>query len=131
MTRLIALFLTALLLSAMLGCDGMDATDASDEPHAAAAAPKQPTLSIHQAASAGDLDEVRSNLYYGIRLDDRDQAGNTPLHHAAKSGQKNAVVLLAARGADVNARNDAGQTPLAMTSESDIETYLVRMGGTK
>ncbi|MBS3821067.1 MAG: ankyrin repeat domain-containing protein [Bacteroidetes bacterium] len=131
MTRLIALFLTALLLCILFGCDCMDATDASEEPQAAAAAPKQPMLSIHQAAATGDLDEVRSNLHYGIRLDARDAAGNTPLHHAAQAGRKNAVVLLAARGADVNARNNAGQTPLALSGETEIETYLVRMGGTK
>jgi ankyrin repeat protein len=138
MKRAIYLPLLAVLAGLITGCPSMDPDDQANAPETVhdtlattAPAPKQPTLSLHQAAASGNLQQVRSNLYYGIDVDERDANSETPLHHAARANQKNAVVLLAARGADVNARNNAGETPLALTQHRQIETYLKRMGGTK
>jgi hypothetical protein len=131
MKKLMHLSLMILLAGTLAGCPLIEGNDETTEPQPAttsSTAPAQPTVSIHQAAAQGDNQAIRAHLYYGILLDERDQAGNTALHHAARAGHKDTAVLLAARGADVNAANDAGQTPLAMATDPDVRTYLIQMG---
>eukprot|EP00041_Stephanoeca_diplocostata_P017302 m.345229 g.345229 ORF g.345229 m.345229 type:complete len:673 (+) comp20660_c0_seq1:138-2156(+) len=66
-----------------------------------------------------------------IRLDCRDDSGNTPLIIAALAGNLEAVECLIAYGASVNAKDSKGNTPLALASFSDsprteavVETLL-------
>lgn len=135
MKQLIYLPLLAMMAAVLTGCPLIETDDDNEGPQPAAApapaAPKQPTQSIQQAAATGEIDEVRANLFYGIRLDDADDAGNTALHHAAKNSHNDIVILLGNRGADINARNAAGQTPLALASDEAVIAYLTQMGGTK
>jgi len=67
---------------------------------------------LHDAARAGNLDEVRQLLDSGANIEDRDKTRETPLISAALAGSDEVVAELIKRGADVTARNDRGLTPL-------------------
>jgi len=68
---------------------------------------------LHLAAHRGDIDDVRSSLSKGTKVDVRDKAGHTPLFYAASAGQMHVVDFLISEGADVNAKdNRGGETPL-------------------
>jgi hypothetical protein len=58
--------------------------------------------SIHDAAAAGDVDQVRFHLQQGIKADRQDSQGWAPLHHAARHGRLNVVELLVSEGANIH-----------------------------
>jgi hypothetical protein len=69
--------------------------------------------SLHNAASVGDVQEIRCMLDHGADVDSREsKAGSTALHIAAGNGQVEVMTLLLSRGADINARTLSGATPL-------------------
>ncbi|MFQ6035794.1 MAG: M56 family metallopeptidase, partial [Sedimentisphaerales bacterium] len=72
---------------------------------------------LHEAATAGDIKQVKSLLSKGADVNAKDEKGNTPLHIVARYGyrQKDIAELLIARGADVNAKNEYGTTALYIT----------------
>jgi len=69
-----------------------------------------PTL--HQAARAGDIEQVQKLLARWANVNAKDWAGDTPLHEAAQYGRKNVAELLIKRSAYVNAKNKDNDTPL-------------------
>ena len=84
------------------------------EPVAEAAQPepqtaKAPDISIHDAASAGNIEAVQQHLAAGTDVNAKDNRGRTPLYRATN---KEIAKLLIASGADVNAKDVAGGTPL-------------------
>ena len=84
------------------------------EPVAEAAKPeppaaKEPDISIHDAAKAGDINAVKQHLADGVEVNAKNSFGETVLHH---SKTKEIAELLIANGADVNAKSDARSTPL-------------------
>jgi Ankyrin repeats (3 copies)/Ankyrin repeat len=83
---------------------------------------------LHDAAVAGDVNEVKSLLAKGEDINERNRMGGTPLQTAIMNRQKAIAELLIARGADVNARDNHGQTPLSeavKTGDKDIVEMLI------
>ena len=70
---------------------------------AAAAYSQQPSKTLHEAAKAGKMDEVKSFILQGADVNAKDGNGLTALHRAAISGHKEIVEVLLTHGADVNA----------------------------
>lgn len=69
---------------------------------------------IHDAATAGDLDKVKSLLATNpMLLDARDPLNHTPLHLACWHKQVTVANYLMAKGANVKARNEYGVTVLS------------------
>jgi cytohesin len=73
---------------------------------------------IHDAASRGDLEQVKTLLKADPDLVFSRGEGNdwTPLHEATDAGHKEVVVFLLANKAEVNAKNKKGGTPLHMAA---------------
>jgi ankyrin repeat protein len=73
----------------------------------------QPGDLLRQAATRGDLGELRSRLDTGVDIDSRDADGRTALMLATLNGRLGAVQLLLARGANREIADTSGVTPLA------------------
>ena len=98
---------------------------------------KAPDISIHSAASGGDIEAVKQHLAAGTDVNAR-YFGATPLHASAGLGRKEIVELLIAEGADVNAglnsdNEHKGKTPLnaAIEAGKDEIAHLLRKHGAK
>ena len=78
----------------------------------AASSYAQTPQTLHEAASNGDADAVRTLVKAGADIDARNGDGQTPLFLAAYFGHADTVRALAAAGADIQARNGVGETPL-------------------
>jgi len=81
---------------------------------------------IHDAAAAGNVEDVRNHLLKGEKIDSEDRDSRTALHIAAEAGQVAVAVLLLTRSplrwpplaiADVNAAH-CGQTPLHLAAKN-------------
>lgn len=84
-------------------------TSTSWPPHEALAGP------IHEAAKAGDAEQVEQLIAGGAEVDERDQARMTPLHWAA-DGHLDVARVLISKGADVNAADFAGGSALLVAT---------------
>ena len=107
------------------------------EPVVEAAKPKPPTakapdISIHVAASDGNIKTVKQHLAAGADVNAKSKTGRTPLHWAANYGHKEIAALLIAKGADVNAKaGNVGWTPLhfaAYSGHKEIAEVLIAKG---
>jgi ankyrin repeat protein/beta-lactamase regulating signal transducer with metallopeptidase domain len=108
---------------------------------------------LHQAAAAGDIEQVQkllaqeadvnaaryarkdvvaALLAQGANINEADGSGKTPLHLAADFGAKLVPELLLAKGAQINARDNTGNTPLhaaagfAAVSEDLLELLIAK-----
>jgi outer membrane protein assembly factor BamB len=68
--------------------------------------------SLHKAAAAGDIEQVKKLVSEGANIDAKDKQGRTPLHNAAANGRMEVAELLIEKGADINAQHNSGGTPL-------------------
>jgi len=90
--------------------------------------PLEPTKSLHQAARAGDIDQVKLLISKGADVNAQDEKENTPLRYAAQTGKMEAVRLLVEAGADVNA---GSWPPLRAAVDEDniaMAEYLISHG---
>lgn len=125
------------------GCDKGDSasppstTRPAGETGPAGAAKKgpAPTMNLHDAAIAGNAEQVRRHIAHTSDLNARAEDGKTALAYAADQGHMPVVKLLVEAGADVMARNTGpagGSTPLHYASgHRDRETmikYLIAHG---
>ena len=62
-----------------------------------------PDISIHKAASTGNIEAVKQHIADGADVNAKSEALTTPLYKAAWGGHKEIAELLIAAGADVNA----------------------------
>jgi ankyrin repeat protein len=119
------LLLTTIAAVLVVGC----ATTQQPEPTTA----KAPDISIHSAASKGNIEAVKKHLDAGTDVNARrDGGGWNALHYAAVGGHKEIAELLIAKGADVNAKGDAGDTPLdwaIQLKRTEIADFLRKHGG--
>ncbi|KAK7863164.1 hypothetical protein R5R35_003416 [Gryllus longicercus] len=79
------------------------------------------------AAERGDLEQVKSCLAVGARIDAHDSHGNTALHVATSNNRARVVEYLLNAGDDANARDHRGVTPLHLAVASDPSGNLVRV----
>ena len=88
------------------------------------------TPALGRAASNGSLDEIRSLLAAGARIDSPDAEGRTPLMRAIE-WHCEAARLLLEQGADLEATDHRGMTPLmhaAQNGHLETLTMLVEAG---
>jgi ankyrin repeat protein len=71
-------------------------------------------LPLHDAAQAGNIEEVKRLLDEGCQPNEFDDLGKTPLHYAAEGRNLEMMKLLIDSGASVNAHDERviGNTPL-------------------
>ena len=82
-----------------------------------------PSVDIHEAAEAGNIEAVKQYLADGEDVNAKGDLGTTPLMMAAFEGHKEIAELLIAKGADVNAKDEDDETPLGyaeQVSEDDL-----------
>ena len=115
------LLLTTIVAVVLVGCGGSQ----SPEPPTAEA----PDISIHKAATFGNIEAVKQHLAAGTEVDAKDDNGFPPLHLAADRGHTEVVELLITKGAEVNAKDKDGETPLDLASGATAE--LLRKHGGK
>ena len=88
---------------------------------------KAPDISIHEAASSGNIEAVKKHLTAGADVNAKN-GGGTPLHFAALLGRKEIAEMLISKGADVNAKDEFGYTPLhhaAWNGHTEIAGLLI------
>ena len=92
----------------------------------------QKNISIHSAASEGNLDLIRSMLIKNPDLvNSIEKFGFTPLHFAAFTGNKDVADLLLTQGADVNAKFYQGITPMQVAVQKghkEVIDLLIKYG---
>jgi ankyrin repeat protein len=95
--------------------------------------PAQPVESLHEAAAAGDIQQIKSLISAGADVNAKDDKGSTPLHYAVILANKDVIELLIAGGADVNVKDDQGHTALwwAKQQENAELTDLLLKHGAK
>lgn len=70
------------------------------------------------AAESGDLDVVKYVLTQDVRLDEKQEYGETALMRAARFGHPDIVAVLLARGAKTTFKNDEGKTAADLAAEN-------------
>jgi len=102
----------------------------STDPIALFAAPPRPVMSFDDALSNGNVDEIRSQLYWGHDVNAKGQSDRTPLITAVMLNEEKLVEVLLENGADVDAFETQGKTALHMAvmlgSTAMIEMLLER-----
>ncbi len=83
---------------------------------------------LFRAAQTGDLAMAKALIQRGVKVNARDQFGDTPLHWAAGHGNTAVVRLLITHGADVNARDLHGETPLFGADNKAVSDLLLEHG---
>ncbi|MHC4477687.1 MAG: ankyrin repeat domain-containing protein [Planctomycetota bacterium] len=82
-------------------------------------------MSIHTAASAGNVGEVRKQLAWGVNPNTRTfWYLDTPLIVGAAYGRTEVVKLLLDKGADVNMGNEGSETPLHYAARHGYTTVM-------
>jgi len=79
---------------------------------------------IHDAARAGDADEVERLIAAGVDVDEKDLSDKTPLHWGVDAGHMDVVQVLAAKGANVDATDFAHWTPVMFAVLGQHEVIL-------
>lgn len=88
---------------------------------------------LHDAAYAGDIEEVKRLLDEEYQPNEFDDLGKTPLHYAAEGCQLEVMKLLIDSGASVNAHDERviGNTPLGEVAGScsyEVAKLLIDSG---
>ena len=89
--KFLKVILLVLIILIAAGCEDTQTTTARSDGIVvidSVASHSEPTKSIHQAASTGDLVEVQLHLLKGTNVETKDNFGRTPLHLAAEKGHK-------------------------------------------
>ena len=93
--------------------------------------PEEQANSLHKAAAAGDIEQVKKLISEGANIDAKDKQGRTPLHNAAANGRMEVAELLIEKGANVNALHNSGGTPLHVAvngGHKEIVELLITKG---
>jgi ankyrin repeat protein len=83
---------------------------------------------IHDAASNGDIDEIKSLLNIGVSVDHKDKYGRTALMVSIVSGHFETADFLISVGANVSHQDKRGRTPLMSAREVQIASLLINNG---
>ncbi len=82
--------------------------------------PPPPDISIHDAATEGNIEAVKQHLAASTDVELKDDDGMTPLHHAARAAQSAIVKLLVDKGANVNAIDNVSRFTLSLSATPRI-----------
>jgi len=88
-------------------------------------------ITLHIAASMGNLGLVRDLVEQGADINKKDEFGHTALYSAADGGHLDVVDYLLHKGADINSMDDIGSTILhqmALMGNLRVVKYLVEHG---
>ncbi len=77
---------------------------------------QRPPKTLHQAAAAGNVSEMKKLLVAGASASEKNDDGRTPLHLAVGLGSLEAVEMLLSQGAQGAARDKNGWTPLQIAA---------------
>ena len=72
----------------------------------------------HVATRAGHLALIELLLDNGASIDQRTNAGATPLHVSAEAGRPEVIALLLKRGARLDSRRSDGRTPMQIAQRN-------------
>lgn len=122
------LFLIVLLFGALLACD-----PPAPPPEPVPEVEEAPiaTMTPHEAARRGRIDQLELLFSEGEDVDVRDDFGSTPLHEAASAGEGDAIDWLLMRGADLHARDESGFEAIQLASfmaHDDVVSMLIGYG---
>ena len=73
---------------------------------------KSPAHQLRDAASSGNLAQLKKLTWEGVSVNDADSFNNTALLYAAKHGKRDCLRFLIDNGGDVNIANNSGYTAL-------------------
>ena len=91
--------------------------------------PSTPDISIHDAATDGNIEAVKQHLATGVDVNaNGDVYERTPLHPAANNGHTEVVELLIANNVDVNAKDEFGYFPLLVATNKETAELLIANG---
>jgi ankyrin repeat protein len=93
-----------------------------------------PNVSLHVAASQGNIAAVRQHIEAGSDLNEKDAYGSSPLIAAATFGKGEVARALIDAGADLNITNNDGATALhaaAFLCHMEIVAHLLDKGANK
>ncbi len=101
----------------LMGCTQDEATTPAVDAGAAVGPVEKevvsaPSITILDAAWAGDVNTIRQHIAAGTDLNTRGEDGGTSLHAVAARGNDEVAMLLIDAGADVNAKKADGGTAL-------------------
>lgn len=82
----------------------------------AVAQDSQPTISLHTAARAGDIEQLKAHIANRANLDQQDQLGFTPIYCAVSAARPEAAQLLLEAGANPNGAGPSGLTALIIAA---------------
>ena len=88
---------------------------------------KGPDISIHKAASQGNIQAIKDYIANGTDLNSKDESGWTPLHWATSKVHNKAAKILISEGANVNIVNKDGLAPLDY-AENELFGVLIDNG---
>ena len=117
----------------LMGCGKSQQMTPTEEakPAKLVAGAKAPDISIHDAATLGNIEAVKQHLAAGTDVHSK-RGGRTLLHNAVSSrGRKEIVELLINKGANVNSKDVFGVTPLhlaALGGKTEIAKILIEKG---
>lgn len=86
---------------------------------------------LHRAVWRPNIDIVRLLLAYNIRVDDRDDSGNTALHWLRQQTPVSVVKLVISRGLPANSLNGSKWSPLAgaaIVGNVEVALYYISLG---
>ena len=88
---------------------------------------------LFEAASLGDIAQVKGALQHGTPINLKDPSGQTALHYAVQSKNVELVKYLVKEGADINAKARGDVTPLLMSldralGDPPISLALLELG---
>ncbi len=88
------------------------------------------TMSLHEAALFGNVEQLKINIANGVNLNQKDDYGSTPLIIACTFGKTEIAKELIRAGADIHITNNEGSTPLHVAAffgrVSIVEDLLVK-----
>ena len=87
----------------------------------------QPGRTLHDAAVAGDTDEINALLSKGAKIDEKNRMAWTPLLTALNNNQFAVAELLVAKGADANAKDNRGETALALAVKAGQKALVEQL----
>ena len=86
-----------------------------------------PPMTLHEAAAAGNTDQINALLAKGANVNEKNRLGGTPLLTALLTNQFGVAELLIAKGADANARDNRSETALGVAVKAGQKALVEQL----